>query len=122
MMILSIVTILVVSLGVVAADLKDPLTSELVAWMKANGAFISDKIEIKLFQPPGVEYQIRGVFAKEDLEEEELFLNVPWSLLVLPDPDEPEDDCSTIVNVFLDMKEERTPYGYDTLISSWNGK
>ena len=93
---------------------EDLLTSNLIAWMKTNGAFISDKIEIQRFQPPGVDYKIRGVFAKEDLAKDEMILKVPWSLIVQPSPEDDEyDDCSTMVNIFLDMKDdEGTPYGY----------
>mmetsp|Transcript_27066 Transcript_27066/g.33194 ORF Transcript_27066/g.33194 Transcript_27066/m.33194 type:complete len:443 (-) Transcript_27066:160-1488(-) len=92
---------------------EDLLTSNLIAWMKTNGAFISDKIEIQRFQPPGVDYKIRGVFAKEDLAKDEMILEVPWSLIVQPSPEDDEyDDCSTMVNIFLDMKDdEGTPYG-----------
>ena len=41
-------------------DGEDLLSLQLMDWLKANGGYINDKLELKLFQPDGVPYQIRG--------------------------------------------------------------
>ena len=100
----------------VAVNDDDVLTTELVDWLRDNGAYINDKLVIKQSDPS----LPRGIYAMEDLEAGETICNIPWVLILKPSAEElakaieESSDCGTIESVFRAITaddDEMTPYG-----------
>ena len=105
---------------------QDVLITDMINWLRANGAFINDKLEIRRINPDDPTSP-RGLFALESLEEGETVCNIPWSLMITPGEDtverredkieRPESklwDCGTIDAVIEEIgksEDDMTPYG-----------
>ncbi len=102
---------------------QDVLTTDLINWLRAEGSFINDKIQIRHINPNDPTSP-RGLFAVESLEEGETVCNIPWDLVLKPPT--PEENtkslkeksaelyCGTINAVIEEIgknKSEMTPYG-----------
>ncbi len=100
----------------VANDTQDVLITDLINWLRANGSFINDKLQIRHITPDDPTSP-RGVFALEPLEEGETVCNIPWDLMFKPSAEEREKsdlDCGTInavIEEFSKSETEMTPYG-----------
>ncbi len=98
----------------VANDTQDVLIADLIKWLRANGSFINDKLQIRHINPDDPTSP-RGVFALEPLEEGETVCNIPWELMIKPAKDEREEhDCGTINAVIKELSKSETemsPYG-----------
>jgi hypothetical protein len=91
----------------------DELSHQLIEWLRANGAMISNKLEVRNIIP-GDPTSTRGVFATANLEEGEVICCIPWELIIKPEEDPRKDawDCGTVDAVAKDIcNESLTPYG-----------
>jgi hypothetical protein len=91
----------------------DDLSPHLIEWLRANGAMMSDKVEVRNVIP-GDPMSPRGVFALNTLEEGEVICSIPWDLIVKPEEDPKTDDwaCGTVDAAVKAMSNESiTPYG-----------
>lgn len=68
----------------------DTLTSDLIDWLRANGAYINDKLRVKHVIPGDVSSP-RGVFATEAMEEGEIVCSIPYPLMITPTDASVED-------------------------------
>jgi len=103
-----------------AAAAQEVLITNLINWLRANGAFINDKLQIRHINPDDPSSP-RGLFALEPLEEGETVCNIPWELLISPsDKAAPASeqhiqlDCGTINAVYEEISKsesDMTPYG-----------
>ena len=97
---------------------EDVLITELIDWLRANGSFINDKLQIRHINPNDPTSP-RGLFALEPLEEGETVCNIPWDLVLKPKNIKPKDmnrvlDCGTIdalIEEISKSESEMTPYG-----------
>jgi len=103
----------------VANDTQDVLITNLIHWLRANGSFINEKLQIRHINPDDPTSP-RGVFALKPLEEGETVCNIPWDLMIEPSKnsvvvEENESlDCGTINAVIEELSKsetEMTPYG-----------
>lgn len=70
--------------------LDDPvieIASSLIEWMRAGGGYLSDKLEIRR-RIPGNRTSPSGVFATQDVEEDELLFHIPSNLFLRVQDDE----------------------------------
>jgi hypothetical protein len=91
----------------------DELSHSLIDWLRANGAMISHKVEVRNVVP-GDPASPRGVFALEALEEGEVICRIPWELIIKPekDPTRDEWDCGTVDATVKAMSNASlNPYG-----------
>jgi len=105
-----------------ANDTQDALISDLIDWLRANGSFISNKLQIRHINPDDPTSP-RGLFALEPLEEGETVCNIPWDLMIKPSKNSVNDkelseseklDCGTINAVIEELSKsetDMTPYG-----------
>ena len=125
---LAIATVAATGETIIANDTQDVLITDLINWLRANGAFLNDKLEIRHINPDDPTSP-RGLFALESLEEGESVCNIPWDLMITPGEDtvkRPEDkieierpesklwDCGTIDAVIEELgksEDDMTPYG-----------
>ncbi len=97
---------------------EDVLITELIDWLRANGSFINEKLQIRHINPNDP-LSPRGLFAVESLEEGETVCNIPWELVLKPKNTKPKDmsrvlDCGTIdalIEEISKSESEMTPYG-----------
>lgn len=93
---------------------QDGLTSQLLDWLRANGAYINEKLEVRSSVPDDPT-SLRGVFATEDMDAGEIVCNIPWKLILKPNEgayDARVLNCDTITEVAKAMDGgETTPYG-----------
>jgi len=105
-----------------ANDTQDVLISDLIDWLRANGSFINDKLQIRHINPDDPTSP-RGLFALEPLEAGETVCNIPWDLMIKPSKNQVNDeelserensDCGTInavIEEFSKSETDMTPYG-----------
>ena len=103
-----------------AAAAQEVLITDMINWLRANGAFINDKLQIRHINPDDPSSP-RGLFALESLEEGETVCNIPWELIISPSekavpPSERymQLDCGTINAVYEEISKsesDMTPYG-----------
>ena len=115
----------------VANDTQDVLITDLINWLRANGSFINDKLQIRHINPNDPTSP-RGVFALESLEEGETVCNIPWDIVIKPSENtksrkmNSEDvDCGTInavIEEFGKSESEMTPYGKYLLLLGFGQK
>ena len=95
-------------------DDGDKLSSNLITWLRDNGAYINDKLVVKN------DGSYRGIFATQDMEVGERVCSIPSSLILQPteeltkkEEDLDDTDCITIKAVMNAMSEgdDATPYG-----------
>ena len=106
----------------VANDTQDVLITDMINWLRANGSFINDKLQIRRIDPDDPTSP-RGIFALESLEEGETVCNIPWELMITPSenldsylelPESERLDCGTINAVIKEISKsesDMTPYG-----------
>jgi hypothetical protein len=83
------------------------LIEEIAEWAKANGGTISEKLEVK--QIAG---SLSGLFAKDDLEQGEVVVTIPWNLILMPASHQ-ADRCDKAENLRQNMDKdpkEQNPY------------
>mmetsp|Transcript_8925 Transcript_8925/g.14728 ORF Transcript_8925/g.14728 Transcript_8925/m.14728 type:complete len:404 (-) Transcript_8925:393-1604(-) len=112
--------LLLIIAAAAANDTQDVLITDLMKWLRDNGSFINDKLQIRHINPNDPKSP-RGVFALESLEEGETVCNIPWDLVIKPSKDTKsqkeksrESDCGTINAVIEELgksESEMTPYG-----------
>lgn len=96
---------------------SDPLVDNLIDWLRANGAYINEKLVVKNVVPDDPSSP-RGVFATQDMDDGETLCSIP-SKLIVKSRDElmkgirPEMSyCGTIKAVMEAMSgNDITPYG-----------
>ena len=97
-------------------DDNDILSTNLIAWLRDNGAYINDKLVVKN------DGSYRGIYATEDMEVGEQLCSIPSSLMIQPDKKKLMDEedttiyphCNTIKEVMkaLSTNDDNTnPYG-----------
>jgi len=106
----------------VANDTQDVLIADMINWLRGNGSFINDKLQIRRIDPDDPTSP-RGIFALESLEEGETVCNIPWELMITPSenldsylelPESERLDCGTINAVIKEISKsesDMTPYG-----------
>ncbi len=101
----------------VANDTQDVLISDLITWLRANGSFINEKLQIRHVNANDPKSP-RGLFALESLEEGETICNIPWDLMIKPIENSHSKseqlDCGTINAVIEELSKsaaDMTPYG-----------
>ena len=57
-------------------DYDDVLSSNLISWLRANGAYINEKLVVKY------NGSYRGVFATEDMDMGETLCSIPSDLII----------------------------------------
>lgn len=91
----------------------DSAVSELLDWLRENGAHVSPKVAVGRVDPDDPNSP-RGVFAVDDMDEGETVCVIPWDLMIVPDlviDPMVDDDCGTIHAVYDAMSEGgKTPY------------
>ncbi len=103
-----------------AADTQEVLITDMINWLRANGAFINDKLQIRHINPDDPSSP-RGLFALESLEQGETVCNIPWELIISPSEKvAPQSerykqlDCGTIDAVIEEIcksESDMTAYG-----------
>jgi hypothetical protein len=91
----------------------DELSNQLLEWLRANGAIISNKVEVRNVIP-GDPTSPRGVFALDTVQEGEVICGIPWDLIIKPeeDPKKEDWDCGTVEATVKAMSGDNiTPYG-----------
>lgn len=97
----------------VNATSDDELSLQLLEWLGANGAFISNKVEVRNLIPEDPT-STRGIFALDTLEEGEVICTIPWDLIIKPEEDRwtRDSDCGTVEALVKAMSGDSiTPYG-----------
>ena len=64
----------------------DGIATQLIHWLRANGAYINEKLTVRHVNPADVTSP-RGVFALEDMDAGELLCHIPHTLLLKPRED-----------------------------------
>ena len=64
----------------------DDIATQLIHWLRANGAYINEKLTVRHVNPADVTSP-RGVFALEDMDAGELLCHIPHTLLLKPRED-----------------------------------
>jgi len=67
-------------------DGDDDISTQLIHWLRANGAYINEKLTVRHVNPADVTSP-RGVFALEDMDAGELLCHIPHTLLLKPRED-----------------------------------
>lgn len=108
-----------------AASTEDVLVSNLIEWLRTNGAYINPKLQIQHMIPSDPSSP-RGIYTMETLEEGDTVCTIPWKLMIIPSdisqlqggtsqlPLKDLLDCGTIDNVIEEItkdENEITPYG-----------
>ena len=97
----------------------DNLVRELLDWLRENGAYVSEKVEIRHLVCDNP-LSDRGIFATHDIDVGETVCRIPWNIILKPSEDESgsgtmsDDDsnCGTIDAVADAMSDGgKTPYG-----------
>lgn len=93
----------------------DVVASDLIGWLRDNGAYINEKLEVRHLVP-GDESSPRGIFATEALDVGETLCRIPSNLVVKSSGELLEGEewphCSTIRAVIEAMSGDgATPYG-----------
>lgn len=57
------------------------ILGEIMEWIRSNGGWISDKLEVR--QIVG---SLSGVFTKDALAEGEMMAQIPWDVIIQPAP------------------------------------
>eukprot|EP00934_Nitzschia_sp_Nitz4_P008466 Nitzschia sp. Nitz4//scaffold96_size78090//1661//2876//NITZ4_005481-RA/size78090-augustus-gene-0.9-mRNA-1//-1//CDS//3329560534//8456//frame0 len=70
-------------------DLK--ILGEISEWTRAQGGFISEKMEIK-----HIEGSLSGLFAKEDIKKGEVITDISWDIMMKPHGDDRYDWCASV--------------------------
>ena len=92
----------------------DILSTNLIKWLRNNGAYINDKLVVKY---NGV---YRGIYATQDMEVGEQLCSIPSKLMIQPEKKELIDGedttiyphCNTIKQVMKELSsDDPTPYG-----------
>jgi hypothetical protein len=98
----------------------EALASNLVQWVRNSGGFVSDKIAFRHINDDAT--SPRGVFAVQDIDENETLAIIPWDLII-KSPDRAagkvddrwsHDDCGVIQETLKTMtasEDDMTPYG-----------
>ena len=95
-------------------DDADILSTNLIQWLRDNGAYINDKLVVKN------DGSYRGIFATQDMDAGEQLCSIPSNLIIQPTEEliENEDDveatdCITIKAVMnaISDGDDATPYG-----------
>ena len=96
----------------------DVLITDMVDWLKSNGAYINDKLQVRRVNPDDPSSP-RGLFALESLDAGEIICNIPWDLMITPiESNSAKDaskrlDCGTIKAVIEELgknESDMTPY------------
>jgi len=104
---------------------------DVIDYVRDNDGYINEKL--KIYRPP--DSAVRGIYAMEELEKDEILCQLPWKLLISPEnkylyfknvekgeDDEGEEEydeeeeyemkfCDSIDMLYQDMKHNLTPYG-----------
>ena len=92
----------------------DVLATDLVDWLRTNGARIHDGLSIRR-RDPADPTSPRGVFATRAIDEGEVLCNVPWELLIKPGNNYKWDDdgnlCDTFLSAIEAFDDETNAYG-----------
>ena len=95
----------------VPASGDDALATDLVDWLRTNGARIHDGLSIRR-RDPADPTSPRGIFATRTIDEGEVLCNIPWDLLIKPgdeyDGDGNGELCDTFVSTINAFDEEET--------------
>ena len=67
----------------VQASADDALVTDLVDWLRTNGAKIHQGLEVRRVDPSDPT-SMRGVFATRDIDEGETLCNLQWDLIIKP--------------------------------------
>jgi hypothetical protein len=67
-------------------DGDNEIATQLIHWLRTNGAYINEKLIIRHVNPDDVTSP-RGVFAMEDMDAGELLCHIPHTLLLKPSED-----------------------------------
>lgn len=107
----------------VGSDSDDPhdadvVTSDLLSWLRSNGAYINEKLVVK-HTVPDDPTSPRGVFSTQDMDVGEKLCSIPSDLIIQPREElmegvPPEHTyCSTIkaVTKAMVVDDSTTPYG-----------
>ena len=96
----------------------DVLITDMVDWLKSNGAYINDKLQVRRVNPDDPSSP-RGMFALESLDAGEIIYNIPWDLMITPIESNSAKgaskqlDCGTIKAVIEELgknESDMTPY------------
>ena len=100
-----------------ASNHHSDVSNILIEWLRANGAYINEKLEVKHVVPDDPSSP-RGVFATEDMDEGETLCSIPSKLIVKPRKEHMEGlppdygDCGAIKAVMEAMSgDDINPYG-----------
>ena len=110
--------------GEAAATCLKKESSNLLDWLKDNGAYINEKLEVK--QLVAGDSTTHGVFAKEDFGRGETVCRIPWELILKPKELTKDVSkvlgCGTIVSVREAMASDNmTPYAHYLLAQPKGG-
>ena len=89
-------------------DNDETLLTEMVAWIKVSGGWISDKVEIQQIRPG-----LSTVVTNEPLEKGEVVVTIPWDTILKATVDDDTDWCDQVEEVrrvITKAPELQTPY------------
>jgi len=96
------------------SDHSDDLASQLLDWLRENGAYINEKVVVRHLVPDDP-LSPRGIFTTDGMDVGETVCRIPWDLILKPsevDLGTGETDCGTIEAVADAMSDGgKTPYG-----------
>jgi hypothetical protein len=96
------------------SDHSDDLASQLLDWLRKNGAYINEKVVVRHLVPDDP-LSPRGIFTTDDMDVGETVCRIPLDLILKPsevDLGTGETDCGTIEAVADAMSDGgKTPYG-----------
>lgn len=108
---MKVLFLLLVNAASVYSNVAHPdiqLLDEVVHWTRASGGYVSDKMEIK-----HIHGDLSGLFAKENIQKDEVIVDIPWNLVSRPDKGEEAEWCDTVEYVRAMITKDpslQTPY------------
>ena len=96
---------------------SNDLVSQLLDWLRGNGAYINEKVAVRRLVPDDP-LSPHGLFATDDMNMGETVCRIPWSLILKPSDKEREtivgkSDYSGTIEAVADAMSSggKTPYG-----------
>ena len=74
-----------------------------IDWVRSKGGFVTSKVAIRRVDPNDDTSQL-GVFATEDIQEDEMILSIPRECLITSEQEKPDWVCRTSRNLAREMK------------------
>ena len=89
---------------VVVTDADDTL-DKVMEWVRANGGYFNPKQELRY------EGNLFGIFAAQDIKEDELLINIPWNVVILAESQTKRlENCDTVKLIQQELEKGNESY------------